>query len=253
MGDTVFSPIDSLVTSPWTIKNANGAGNVDEYRMAISIGAQLTDWYGRRINALMDEVSADSSNLQEMTKVAGESWDLAAGDSYALTHNLERWGVAYPLDSARVTVLGQTEDFPYPPTVISNVAITWNPDGSTDQMDETAPRFTDYQYGTIYEDSKGARFVWAPPQGVFGSYPVFNYIQRLDTVEAWSTVYPQTLEDFSKLQDAISAAAGKLTQNSQAKQAFLQDLTASMNKFFNWTSNILQRDEKNKQDILAKF
>jgi len=40
---------------------------------------------------------------------------------------------------------------------------------------------------------------------------------------------------------------------SQDKQAFMQDLIASMNKFFSWVTNLVERKEREQAEMVGRF
>ena len=218
--------ISDLVLSPWTIKNADGlGGNVDEYRMAIGIGARLTQWYGQRINALMDDINADATAISQMSTAMGtwtpSEWDTnGSGALGGRTQMLESWGVD-----------------------LTNV------------------------YDRIFFNDAGNGFAAVlpivpysnpPPQGrVMQSGGSYYYswdgtnIRSVTIGSKW--VSDVTQAELDQILASVKSKAEARTQTSQGKQAFLQDLIASMNKYFDFTSSILQRDERNKQEIVGHF
>ena len=226
--------ISDLVLSPWTIKNADGTGaNPDEYRMAIGIGAQLTQWYGQRINALMDDINTDATTITQLSSLMNfnpYTWG-ANGPAAALARTRTMESLGYNMSG--MYDMASFDWYPGVNLTRNLPPLNWN--------DRTSPWIDPTQY--LFQSGSTLYFT---VNGI-------NYEAVTSTMNMQSFVMQPDQTELDSVLPAVKSRAEGLTQTSQGKQAFLQDLIASMNKYFDFTSSILQRDERNKQEIVGHF
>ncbi|RYX93957.1 MAG: hypothetical protein EOO28_16360 [Comamonadaceae bacterium] len=214
--------------------------NVNQYYQAMAISMNLAAGFGERIRAQADSVAADTTMLQQMNTALSTGWQPSDWDALSITEKKARSDAMALVDPGSI----------YGDTVQINL-----------QPPATSPVFVSPNFPT--EDS-------LPPIGQ-GSSPFFYFAGFGETYLFYDAPDgSRTIIDPSQISEPFQAAAPdqgtidgiaprfkdavqNLTQVSQGKQAFLQDLMASMSKFLDLATNLVQRDERNRQDIIGRF
>lgn len=267
---TIFS--DQL-GSEWTIWNAAPdpvTGDLDEYNGAIALGAQVGIWYGDRIKALSADVLPDTEKIRELQAAmaamqGATSANWPAGIEQSMVTAID---AALALGKDTNTFYGTTGYILYR---------NWT---FVDTPPEYASYYTGYRYegpiidtgkpfptnsttdpadglieGRIYRASDGRTYIylpWDPSDSGYNPEPITtNSYEVTNLTLSIGSVPPDDV--ITLWQRALQDGAEKLTQITQGKQAFLQELIASMSKYLNFATNVMQRYERNKLDIVGRF
>lgn len=271
--------ISDQLASAWTIQNAAPdptTGELDEYNAAIAAAAQVGIWYGDRIKMQSADIFADTETLRERQKaidalagITSATWPstglesaMAAGIDAARElqdetnyGDLSQFGAALFLLSWSGSYVGTPDPVTYNQQIFPNayfaIADTGKPFPSgnfTDPADGLV-------FGRLYRATDGRVFIYQPWQPNPDRPNEVGFTTNSFEVTNLSLSQQAAPSDdvISRWQKALETTADKLTQVTQGKQAFLQELIASMSKYLNFATNVVQRYERNRLDIIGRF
>lgn len=245
----------------WTVGGTDAndrtySEDINVFNQAVAISLSVSLGFGERIKAQALDVAADTRKLEfynaALTGGVTAGWPPAGSpipDFFYASTALSDAGVPIAANHVRIGVVSQTGpldlDFDY------NVGQTDEPQLTTSFPEvgyaSSADMF-DFNEGKLYVTQDGNVFV---RQGIY-MYAVPYANGKPKQYQPFTTNIPDDAAVQDHLPD-MQKAASKLTEMSQGKQAFMQDLIASMNRFFDLATNLLQRDERNRQDIVGHF
>lgn len=208
------------------------ANPVDVYNMAIAFGMTYNSDYAQRLNAQLEEVKANTEDLGKVNKVldaalSPETWD---ADPVGFTAKAAEVGLTIPLNTV---VLG-ADNFPSgtPTSLYGNYH--WPPPPA-------GPLVTG-----LYTFRDGSVAVTYQENGIWTRAVVKD-------VPAPSSLEHPSPEDLAAVQSSAQDLADTLTQTSQLKQAFTQELMAKIDQFLKFATNILEKASRVKEGILSKI
>lgn len=231
----------------WTVagtnKDVRDDPNVNRYYQAAAISMELSGQFGARIKVQALDVAKDTATLEQLNQALAGNWipaewaTVSMADQKARSDTLELVAAGNPK-----SIIALTKD-------AAKIALE-------------PPVYTNYPAYPEYSSRPGWNGPGLYQDSAYGNFSVvtfdeYGYIDAITPVEANQI---QLFQSTAPSQDQLDAwmpeletAAQKLTQTSQGKQAFLQDLIASMNKFLDLATNLFQRHERNVQDIVGRF
>jgi hypothetical protein len=232
----------------WTIPNAQAGGSaapVDIYNAYVAVGAWLTAGYGKYLADLMKTVQENTDTLTSMQD-ALDNWSVASWtDTAGRTAKLADWGIDLRSlwSTADYGYIGYTNpngtattNANYPPVPFSGKLSDLQASFGTDYLN--------YALGTVYVSSDGKYF-----------YNFGFSLQELKaplTGQVPATTTP-TDSDLTRWKTGIKQAADQRTQSSQTLLAFMQDKMSSYDKYYQFTTDIMQRSARDKEGITANF
>jgi hypothetical protein len=257
MAMPIYDGNDALIDtgySLWRIANAK----TNTWNGALAIGAGLTSWSGQRVDNLSIDVEKDATTLAFLnTMRQSNSWSNSAAPPAAVNFNnqaelahgfraLARTGLySGPYDYAMVQFHSPSNGgliwLDAPLNDVRNYPGAW-PAGQN-SISGPFPGSSPWNK-RLYTTTDGVKFIVDPADG-----KGYKIVDRQDA----QLLPGPSQAQFDAWKAAAPEAARKLTESSQTKQAFLQDLITDLNKFFNWTTNIMQRMERDKDAIVARF
>ena len=272
--------------SSWTVANTNKDNwadtNVNQYYQAAAIAMTYAGQFSDKIKLQAQSVKDDTATLAGINNVlSGQvitDWpsSTAPKDLIGATAALNKIVPVIP-DKAVVTLLPRSA-IPQPDVPVSSeiksaidyTSTVLNPsrllffDPATGNLNNgpatISPLFFTGPEGVVFRDMNAPPkyFVKQVSGSVFPSVITFTEVAA-DSSTGSLTQYepykstPPTQADIDGWTPDLKKQADKLTQVSQGKQAFLQDLMASLSKFMDLATNLIQRDERNRQDIVGRF
>jgi hypothetical protein len=255
MAMPIYDGNDALIDtgySLWRIANAK----TNTWNGALAIGAGLTSWSGQRVDNLSIDVEKDATTLAFINTLRqSTSWSDTAPAAVNTSNQAElayafralaRTGLySGPYDFAMVQFKGATRSAPIWLDAPLNDVRDYGGEWPAGQNSISGPFPGSSPWiKRLYKTTDGVTFIVDPADGK--GYKV------MDRQDAQLVPGPSQVQ-FDAWKAAAPEAARKLTESSQTKQAFLQDLITDLNKFFNWTTNIMQRMERDKDAIVARF
>lgn len=240
-----------------TIKNALSEADDDVTgdkanitNMALARGCWFQWEYSVQIELHTGEVEADLEELALMRELYAEVADwtpLMLENPAALTDSLNglvRWGAGSGLtqQATGATIDGVAGTFNWPPST------TW--DFGPQQA------FGTWEVMQAITFSPGPTFIGQTSDGVYfhvDSTGVPTRIEPEDLSLVFGSPIVASDADIAKARREMETAIESKTQRNQEKQVQLQDLTAALQRWFTFTTNINERKKRDADGILGNF
>jgi hypothetical protein len=229
----------------WTIKNAVAGGGTSPLNTGnqnVAIGATMAKWYGDQITGAMADVQNDTTRLENVQKSMDsiDTWATLSWGSNCIEICSVLGGALdltgkYTSINFNVTGWSQSNwNAPYPP-------VSLNRDLSSGYTDPTG-----LVLNTIYIANDGKPYFYKEPYNGKNCFPATS-------LKPYFFAPAPSQAQFADWKDDLSDTARDLTQTAQTKQAFLQDLVASLNKYFEWTTSAMERNKHDRNGIVNHF
>ncbi|MES3002900.1 MAG: hypothetical protein V4787_19580 [Pseudomonadota bacterium] len=212
---------------------------VDVYNMAIAFGMTYNSDYAQRLNAQLEQAKANTEDLAEVNKLLNtaltpEAWD---ADPAGSTTKTRAMGIEVPGNTISLTAADFNpganpalfHNYKWPP-------IPYPPIGSSGNL----------QTDVVYRLPNGTLTVSYNIPGVGAGGGLIR-------TEPTPFLAHPTPEDLAAVRSSAEDLADTLTQTSQVKQAFIQELMAKIDQFLKFASNILEKASRVKEGILSKI
>ncbi|NIM42002.1 MAG: hypothetical protein GTN86_12610 [Xanthomonadales bacterium] len=241
-----------------TIKDALSEANDDItgdkaniMNMALARGCWFQWEYSVQIELHTGEVEDDLAELQEMRDLYAEVADwtpqmLNAPANLADSLNaLVRWAAGSGLinQATGATINGVAGAFDWPPYTYWTYGTLQLPFGTWEEL-QTTP-FT-----------PGSTFIGQSSDGVYFRISPTGAPVRVEA-EDIQLVFDNPIvasdADIAKARRELEAAIESKTQRNQEKQAQLQDLTAALQRWFTFTTNVNERKKRDADTIAGNF
>lgn len=225
--------------------------------MALSRGCWFQWEYTVQINLHTDEVVDDLAELGEMRELYDRvaNWTpLQLENPAALSdelNNLLRWGAGSELtdQASSATVDGRAGTFNWPPLSSFTVVVPGGtPVFHVPTWDEVLanPGIYSGAAGFLLKSSDGVVFTNEPGTGPVRVDPADINLSFTDPVVASD-------DQIAKARRELEASIESKTQRNQEKQAQLQDLTAALQRWFTFTTNVNERKKRDADTIAGNF
>jgi hypothetical protein len=237
---------DVNILGNWFIKNANPVGGTAPLHVMnqfIATGAKLTWIYGERLKTLSREIEADTDAIDVVNALVKEldTWTSANWSARYLTYAPELQKQGIDLSAISGAIIRTPTD------VFLNTTGKWTnypPRPSGKNFSVMGPVSPAYDQGTgLYLSNDNKLFYYETN---------FNSGQDVASIDVRLFREPTSAE-LDAWKEKLKKTANDLTQTSQPKQAFMQDLMGNLNKYFGWTTSLVERLERDRDSIVARF
>jgi hypothetical protein len=237
----------------WRIKNADprsGTAVLNVSNQAAAVGATFYNVYAARISETALEVQADTEELNRISEALGLLSPWPPADWPGVSVQLKALGIPVPEEQTRA--LAST----YASTpALYDVDVAW-PEIEANYPWQGVPRTR--PAGLVQGQAYVSWFQINPANGgdFYADYFWYDSADKRHYTDTrgFRPYAPMPSDEVTNSwRSDLERQADTLTQVAQTKQAFLQDLVSSLNKFYEWITAILQRSERDKQGFIDRF
>jgi hypothetical protein len=231
--------------------------------MALANGLMLMWDYGERVNGQSDMIAQDLAKIGQRRDVLQDMLDWTSA-SFKLPAALQQQGALNLLFDFGV---GKTITDKVPTMAVRGVAdspLSWpaqttmpgQPDVPIGNWADVKDELGNFFGGRVFRTTDGVYF-YVDSGNPSGSQP--RTLSEIDPADMTLVILPRPPEmtvteaDIAQVRRELEINIESMTQVNQDKQAFLQDLVASLQKWFTFVNSVCDRRKRDADTLVANF